>query len=506
MAVVLLVFVACIVTLPFAQLVWINFPGFILIQQTLQAANCLIIAALLFGQYAVARSASLNILAGGYLFTALMIIAHALSFPGAFSQTGSLIGGPQSTSWLYTAWHAILPLTIIVYALIPPDENAEQPYDSARQPIVSSILICVGGAASITLLMTAGHDWLPALVQNGRLMPASIPAVVGLLLLASGTLLVLIQKKRRSVLDLWLIVTMSTWLCTIATVSLVSAQRFDIGWYVGRVLDVLSSTFILLLLLSQTVLLYERNALAISREIRERERRLKESEAILIHLSRVNEVGRDVSSLVHEVSQPLAAISNYASASLKFLETSKPEQAKFLLERLVEQTVRATKIIKHMRDFVTRHESEKHFENIPKLLRDGALLALHAAGEPAPAVEIRCDPEASAAFLDRVQIEQVVFNLVHNAIEAMSSGERRVLTLSTKLTSDRMTEISVADTGPGVSADIRARLFEPFVTTKESGLGIGLSICRVIVEAHGGKLTAEDNPAGGAIFRFTIPN
>ncbi len=136
----------------------------------------------------------------------------------------------------------------------------------------------------------------------------------------------------------------------------------------------------------------------------------------------------------------------------------------------------------------------------------GRVLALHAAGEPAPVVDIRCDPEASAAFLDRVQIEQVVFNLVRNAIEAMSSGVRRVLTLSTKLTTDRMTEISVADTGPGVSADIRARLFEPFVTTKESGLGIGLSICRVIVEAHGGKLTAEDNPAGGAIFRFTIPN
>jgi two-component system, LuxR family, sensor kinase FixL len=117
----------------------------------------------------------------------------------------------------------------------------------------------------------------------------------------------------------------------------------------------------------------------------------------------------------------------------------------------------------------------------------------------------RCYPNASEAFLDRVQIEQVVFNLVRNATEAMASGVRRVLTLSTRLTSNHMTEISVADTGPGVPADIRATLFEPFVSTKESGLGIGLSICRVIIEAHGGQLTAEDNPAGGAIFRFTIP-
>ena len=141
---------ACLATLPFAQLVWISFPGFILIQETLQAGNSLIIAALLFGQYAAARTASLNILAGGYLFTALMIVAHALSFPGAFSQTG-LIGGPQSTPWLYTAWHAILPVTIIVYALIPPYKNTQQPYGSARPPIVSSILICFGGAAAISL-------------------------------------------------------------------------------------------------------------------------------------------------------------------------------------------------------------------------------------------------------------------------------------------------------------------------------------------------------------------
>jgi signal transduction histidine kinase len=469
MAVVLLVFVVCLATLPVAQFVWVSFPGFILIQQTLQAGNCLIIAALLFGQYSIARAASLNVLARGYLFTALMIIAHALSFPGAFSQTG-LIGGPQTTSWLYTAWHAILPLTIIIYALVQPDEKTKQPFGNARRPILASILICLGGAAAITLFMTAGHDWLPPLVENGRLLPASRVVVVVLLLLPVGTLLVLAREKPRSVLDLWLIVTMATSVCTIATVSLVSAQRFDIGWYVGRVLDVLTSTFILLLLLSQTVVLYERNTLAESRERLERERRLKETESILVHLARVNELGYDVSSIVHEVSQPLAAITNYAAASLILLEASKTDQLKIALERLVEQTARATEIIEHMREFVARHKSEKHLENIPKLLRDGARLAMDAAGENAPAVEIRCDPNASEAFLDRVQIEQVVFNLVRNATEAMASGVRRVLTLSTRLTSNHMTEISVADTGPGVPADIRATLFEPFVSTKESGL------------------------------------
>jgi signal transduction histidine kinase len=503
-AVVFLVFIFWFPAVPFARLDWISFPGFVLIQQTLQAGNCVITAALLYGQYSISRAASLNILAGGYLFTALMIVAHTLSFPGAFSEAG-LIGGPQSVAWLYPAWHAILPLTIIIYVRLQAGEHMAQLFEVPWKPIVASILVCVGGAAAITLIMTVGHDWLPALVEGGRLLPASRVVVVILLLLPLGALLVLARKKPRSVLDLWLIVTMSTWLCTISMVALVSARRFDIGWYVGRVLDVLTSTFVLLLLLSETVVLYEHNALAMFRERRERERRLRETEAVLVHLSRVNELGLNISYIVHEVIQPVTAISNYAAASLNMLNRSQPQQLKILLERLVEQTARVAEIVQNLRDFVDRHESIKRVENIPELLRDAARLALDAAGERAPVIEIRCDPDAAAAFLDRVQIQQVVFNLARNAIDAMSSNVRRILTLSTKYTSDNMIEISVADTGPGVLSDIREILFEPFVTSKESGLGIGLSICRIIVEAHGGRLWLEDNSAGGATFRFTVP-
>lgn len=207
---------------------------------------------------------------------------------------------------------------------------------------------------------------------------------------------------------------------------------------------------------------------------------------------------------MHEVNQPLTAVSNYAAASLALLAASRPEQAKDLLERLVEQTARASEIIRRLRNFVARRELERQAESIPELLRDATRLALDVAAEPAPALEIRCDPDASTGFLDRVQIEQVVFNLVRNAMEAMSKSERRMLTLATRLSPDNMIEVRVTDTGPGVLPDMRATLFEPFATTKESGLGIGLSISRVIIEAHGGKLTAEDSQAGGATFRFTV--
>jgi signal transduction histidine kinase len=484
--------------LPFAPLLWAPFPAFILIQETLQASNCLITAALLFGQYSIARRSSLNIIAGGYLFTALMIIAHALSFPGAFSEAGLLTGGPQSTPWLYVAWHAILPLSIIVYALNRSDQKIEQTPGSACGPILLSILGVAGSAAVVIFFMTAMHDRLPALVESGRLLPASRVAVLGLLCLPLGALLVLAKKRPRSVLDLWLMVMMFAWVCTIALVSLVSAQRFDVGWYVGRVVDVLTSTFILLLLLSETVALHERYR-------RERERRFNEMETVLVHLSRINELGQNVSAVVHEVSQPITAISNYAAAGMQLAETA-PERVKLLFERMTEQAVRAAEIIRDFREFVSQQSSEKHIENVPALLQRAVRLALAGVGESAaPTIDMRLCPAASSAFIDRVPIEQVVFNLVHNAVEAMANCPRRVLTLATNLTSDHMIEVSVEDSGPGLSPDIRVKLFEPFVTTKASGLGIGLSICRLIIEAHGGTLKGDNSPEGGAIFRFTIP-
>ena len=213
--------------------------------------------------------------------------------------------------------------------------------------------------------------------------------------------------------------------------------------------------------------------------------RLSEMEAVLIHLSRVNELGQNVSAVVHEVSQPITAISNYAAAAMELVGTA-PERLKPVLQQLNEQVIRAGEIVRDFRDFIAQHGSEKHIENVPEILQGAVRLALAGAGESAPTIVMRLSPAASSAFIDRVPIEQVVFNLVRNAIEAMANGPRQVLTLVTNLTSHRMIEVSVADTGPGLSSEIRAKLFEPFVTTKASGLGIGLSISRLIIEAHGG--------------------
>jgi two-component system sensor kinase FixL len=259
----------------------------------------------------------------------------------------------------------------------------------------------------------------------------------------------------------------------------------------------LASTFVLIVLLLQVNVLY-------TRVVSDRERHLKEMQAILVHLSRVNDLGQNVSSLIHEVSQPLSAIKNYLQAGMTFIATGRTDRLKPVLERSSEQVDRATEIVRHLRDFIAGRESEKRVENVPEMLQNATRLALASFSGPTPTIELTCRSAASA-FFDRIQIEQVVFNLVFNAAEAMIDSGRRSIIVTTELDSDNMVEVRVADSGPGLSPEIRDRLFQPFVTTKEGGLGIGLSICRVIIEAHGGQLWAEDNPAGGTIFCFTIP-
>jgi two-component system sensor kinase FixL len=180
------------------------------------------------------------------------------------------------------------------------------------------------------------------------------------------------------------------------------------------------------------------------------------------------------------------------------------DELKQSLEFLAEAAANATAMIEHLRTFIKRNQPDRRIEQIPPIVEDAIRLA--SLGDVSGVtIDTRLHPAAKTAFCDRVQIEQVVFNLVRNAMEAMAGHTRRVLTIATDLNTEGLIQVSIADTGPGLPSVIRARLFEPFVTTKASGLGVGLSICRVIIEAHGGLLLAEDNPGGGTIFRFTLP-
>ncbi len=236
--------------------------------------------------------------------------------------------------------------------------------------------------------------------------------------------------------------------------------------------------------------------------------RLQELQSELVHVSRLSAMGEMASALAHELNQPLAAISNYMKGSRRLLADSPdPNRSKIenAMDRAAEQAMRAGQIIRRLRDFVSRGESEKRVESLSKLIEEAGALGLAGAREQGVQLRFNLDAEHDLVLVDRVQIQQVLVNLFRNALDAMAhSPQRELVALNTKVADD-MIEVAIFDTGAGIPDDVMPNLFQTFYTTKEAGMGVGLSISRSIIEAHGGRMWAEANSSGGATFRFTLP-
>jgi signal transduction histidine kinase len=212
--------------------------------------------------------------------------------------------------------------------------------------------------------------------------------------------------------------------------------------------------------------------------------------------------------LAHELVQPLAAATSYLQAARRFIELGDPgslERAKGGVESALRQIERSSEIIRRLRDLVTRANPERQPENVAAILEEARGQAILGTSTPGVDIHCRTAPGLPPALVDKIQIQQVLVNIVRNAIEAMRSSPRREITIEATPCSDGEVGIAIVDTGPGIAREIAARLFEPFVTTKADGMGVGLWLCRAIVQAHGGRLWAEPNPDGGTVFRFTIP-
>jgi len=246
------------------------------------------------------------------------------------------------------------------------------------------------------------------------------------------------------------------------------------------------------------------------RDLTERQKtegRLQELQSELVHISRLTAMGEIASTLAHELNQPLAAIANYLKGSKRLLEKSEDEQAarvREAMDKAADQALRAGEIIRRLRDFVARGESELRVESLAKLIEEASALALVGAKEQGIRVRFQLDQDSDLVLVDKVQIQQVLLNLMRNAIDAMGISPRRELLVSSQAADENMILVSVVDTGSGIAPEMMSQLFQPFVTTKKHGMGVGLSISRTIVDAHGGQIWADPNPEGGTIFRFTL--
>ncbi|MFB9261589.1 PAS domain S-box protein [Bradyrhizobium erythrophlei] len=291
---------------------------------------------------------------------------------------------------------------------------------------------------------------------------------------------------------------------------LATAERRIIG--IGRIVvgeRIDGSTFPMELAVGEARVRGERFFTGFIRDLTERraqERRMQELQSELVHVSRLTAMGEMASSIAHEINQPLSAITNYMRGAKALLTSGKPDAERICdaLELASQQALRAGDIIKRLRDFVAKGETQHSLENPVTLLEEAVALALLGAKEQGVRVVIRSDRDIPSIIVDKIQIQQVALNLIRNAIEAMASSPRRELTVGVAKSGGAV-RFTVADTGPGISPEITDRLFQPFVTTKEQGMGVGLSICRTIIESHGGHIDAFPNAGGGSVFQFILP-
>lgn len=243
------------------------------------------------------------------------------------------------------------------------------------------------------------------------------------------------------------------------------------------------------------------------------ESRMQELQSELLHMSRLSDVGQMASAIAHELNQPLTAILNYVQAARRILQTRGleiPPKAADAMDKAVSQASRASAIVQNLRNFIQKGETERRIEDLNKVVGEATALGLVGAKETGVSVRVDLSAAPLSVFIDKVQIQQVVFNLVRNSIEAMaeSSPPRHLLVSTVPARSEgegAFAEVAVSDTGPGLAPEIQAQLFQPFQTTKEKGMGLGLSICRSIIDAHGGRLQATPNAERGVTFRFTVP-
>ena len=503
----LLVFL--LVTWPFATIKLPEVDAFVpTLAAALFVSDC-VTAALLVAQFSVLRQWALLVIASGYLFSALTVVAHALAFPGAFTPTGVLGSGLQSAVWLYWFWHSGLPLAIIGYALLK-DTDRLANVRSTRLAIILSIAGVVALVIGLFWFVTQHEDLLPITFTDVRPLSLFRRIIGGVVVLALGGIaLWLLWRRQRSLLDQWLVVALCALLLEEVLASVLSAGRYNLAWYAGRLYQLVTATVVMVVLLAEMTRLY--TSLARSNSMLQRERMMleraidsqrREREARLI-------TGDAVAAMIaHEVNQPLAAVVNNASACLRWLAAQNLEEVRQSAARVIADGHRASEIIGRIRALAKKAPPRRDWVDINDTLREVLVVAQSEVQRHRVSLRTRLLEGLPAVWGDRIQLQQVMLNLLTNAIEAMSwVGERpRELWVETaRGESTEVVVITVRDSGPGFTPQHLDRLFDAFYTTKPDGLGMGLAISRLIVESHGGRLWATENVPAGATFQFTLP-
>jgi len=483
---------------PFAKAPLAQIGAFIPVYESALVINDLITAVLLFGQFGILRSRALLVLASGYLLTAFIAVAHALTFPGLFSPTGLLGAGPQSTAWLYMFWHGGFPLLVIAYALLKGEAR-----DTTGPAPGTAVLACVAAVLAavcgLTLLATAGQDALPAIMQGNHYTPAMIVVVSSVWVLSLVALAVLWRRRPHSVLDLWLMVVMCAWIFDIALSAVLNAGRFDLGFYAGRIYGLLAASFVLIVLLLENSVLYARLV-----ETHESERR-KTSELLAVN----KELDAFSHSVAHDLRAPLRAVDGYA----RMLEDAHADGLDAEGRRLLG-VVRASsqlmgRLIDALLDFARL--GREPLRTRPVELDDLVSQTIDElrSGLSGRTIDFVIG-KLGTAVADPALLKQVLANLLGNAIKFTRDKNPAVVEVGCRREAQTgdANVYYVKDNGAGFDMRYSGKLFGVFQRLHRAeeyeGTGVGLSIVQRVINRHGGRVWADSKPGEGATFYFTL--
>jgi len=533
---------------PFAKVQLPQVWGFIPVYQSALVVNDLITAILLFGQFKILQSRALIVLAAGYLFTACMAIAHALSFPGLFAPGGLLGAGPQSTAWLYMFWHGGFPLFVIAYARI----KGRAPRGDGRgrngAEILGSVAAVLLLAVAATVVATAGKDLLPAIMTGNRYTPAMLVVVSGVWACSLLALVVLWRSRPHSVLDLWLMVVACVWLLDIALAAVLNAGRFDLGFYTGRIYGLLAASFVLIVLLLENGRLYMRLVESHARErakSAELQRLGTELETVNGTLADKNRQLQDASerkseflaNMSHELRTPLNAIIGFSDVLKDGLVGDMSDQQREYVSDIYGSGRHLLALINDILDLSKVEAGKMSLEldavEVGALLESCLSIVREKAASHRIELARQIDSGPGPLQLDSRKTKQIVYNLLSNAVKFTPDGGRVTLAArrvgrdaverwsTTRPTRLQMPlpagefaeflEIAVDDTAMGISPDDASRLFEPFSQLDGSlarhyeGTGLGLALVMKMAQLHGGTVALASEPGFGSCFTVWLP-
>jgi signal transduction histidine kinase/ActR/RegA family two-component response regulator len=540
LVVVLLSALGFVAAVPFAQVMLVPVSAFIPAYEAALILISGITAVMLFGQYRGSRSPALLLLAAGFLYDMCLTAAHALSFPDAFAP-GGLLGGGQTTVWLFCFWHGGFPVFVIAYALLNARKSGHDKSDGSVGPAwVSLTVLATAALAAALTALAANHDMLlPTLMNGNAQLPIATIALSATWILGLAALGVLWRRSRHTVLDLWLMVMLCAWVFDIALSAVFNHQRFDLGFYAGRAYGLLAASFVLGTLLVEVGGLHSRLTAAMAllddyahgleERVRGRTAELavanqtlvaetgerRKAEAALYQAQKMEALGQLTGGLAHDFNNHLGII--IGNLDLLGEGAGQNPDDKELIDDALAAAFSGADLTRRLLAFARRQPLRPERIDANQRVGEIAKLLRRTLGER---VEIMLNFDASirAVSADPAQLETAIANLANNARDAMPDGGTLTITTGqrfldedyarehSEVTPGGYVMIEVSDTGTGMSPEVAERIFEPFFTTKEPGKGTGLGLSMVFgfIKQSGGHINVYSEVGRGTTFRLYL--